>query len=128
LADVIVAGPEVVRSTVQQLLSVSENTFPTIHDPASTTAVMLLSQQYPTSKNPAADGVGVGVGVLVGVGVGVLVGVGVGVVVGVGVGVGDASGQKVLSSHSSIDDLLIPSTLFIDEHNTSFSLVIVPIS
>jgi hypothetical protein len=73
--------------------------------------------------------VGVGVDVLVGVGVGVdvLVGVGVDVLVGVGVGVGVAAGQKVLSSHNSIEVLLIESTLFIDEHNTSFSLVIVPI-
>jgi hypothetical protein len=90
---------------------------------------MLLSQQYPTSKNPAADGVGVGVGVLVGVGVGVLVGVGVGVLVGVivGVGVGEGSGQNVLSSQNLMADFAMLSTLRIDEHNTSFNLVIVPI-
>jgi hypothetical protein len=92
-----------------------------------------LTQQDSTLYfvRPAGLGVGVGVDVLVGVGVGVdvLVGVGVGVdvLVGVGVGVGVAAGQKVLSSHNSIEVLLIESTLFIDEHNTSFSLVIVPI-
>jgi hypothetical protein len=89
---------------------------------------MLLSQQYPTSKNPAADGVGVGVGVLVGVLVGVGVGdAAAGVLVGVGVGVGVAAGQNVLSSQNLIAVLPTASTLRIDEHNTSFNLVIVPI-
>jgi hypothetical protein len=109
----------VVPRTDQQLPLSSTNTSPADKPDDSVIPRSPLTQQDSTPYFVRPAGLGVGVGVLVGVGVGVLV--------GVGVGVGVAGGQKVLSSHSSIEVLLIESTLFIDEHNTSFSLVIVPI-
>jgi hypothetical protein len=113
----------VVLTTDQQLPLPSTNTSPADKPDDSVIPRRSLTQQDSTLYfvRPAGLGVGVGVDVLVGVGVGV------DVLVGVGVGVGVAAGQKVLSSHNSIEVLLIESTLFIDEHNTSFSLVIVPI-
>jgi hypothetical protein len=118
-----VTASDVVSITNQQFPLLSKITSPPDKPVDSITSTISGLQQSVTVYFVSPAGVGVGVGVLVGVGVGDAA---AGVLDGVGVGVGDA-GQKVLSSHSSIEVLLIESTLFIDEHNTSFSLIIAPI-